>query len=133
MLELGTGFTFVGEEYRLQVGKQDFFIDLLFFHRGLQALVAFELKIDDFKPAYMGQLEFYLEALDRDHKQPHEAPSIGVLLCKSADSEVVEYALARTASPALVAKYMMQLPNKELLQAKLEEFYTLLTHSLENE
>ena len=133
LLELGTGFTFVGEEYRLQVGKQDFFIDLLFFHRGLQALVAFELKIDDFKPAYMGQLEFYLEALDRDHKQPHEAPSIGVLLCKSADSEVVEYALARTASPALVAKYMMQLPNKELLQAKLEEFYTLLTHSLENE
>jgi predicted nuclease of restriction endonuclease-like (RecB) superfamily len=132
LLELGTGFTFVGEEYRVQVGKQDFFIDLLFFHRGLQALVAFELKIDDFKPAYMGQLEFYLEALDRDHKQPHEAPSIGVLLCKSADSEVVEYTLARTASPALVAKYLTQLPNKELLQAKLEEFYELLKHDEEN-
>jgi predicted nuclease of restriction endonuclease-like (RecB) superfamily len=132
LLELGTGFTFVGEEYRIQVGKQDFFIDLLFFHRGLQALVAFELKIDDFKPAYMGQLEFYLEALDRDHKQPHEAPSIGVLLCKSADSEVVEYTLARTASPALVAKYLTQLPNKELLRAKLEEFYELLKHNEEN-
>jgi predicted nuclease of restriction endonuclease-like (RecB) superfamily len=132
LLELGTGFTFVGEEYRVQVGNQDFFIDLLFFHRGLQALVAFELKIEDFKPAYMGQLEFYLEALDRDHKQPHEAPSIGVLLCKSADADVVEYTLARTASPALVAKYLTQLPNKELLQAKLGEFYELLTHNEES-
>jgi predicted nuclease of restriction endonuclease-like (RecB) superfamily len=125
LLELGTGFTFVGESYRVQVGTQDFFIDLLLYHRGLQALVAFELKIDDFKPAYMGQLEFYLEALDRDHRQPHEAPSIGVLLCKSADAEVVEYALARSTSPALVAKYMTQLPDKALLQAKLEEFYVL--------
>lgn len=125
LLELGNGFSFVGENYRLQVGTQDFFIDLLCFHRGLQALVAFELKIDDFKPGYMGQLEFYLEALDRDHRQPHEAPSIGVLLCKSADGEVVEYALARTASPAMVAQYMTQLPDKALLQAKLEEFYEL--------
>jgi predicted nuclease of restriction endonuclease-like (RecB) superfamily len=125
LLELGTGFTFVGETYRVQVGTQDFFIDLLLYHRGLQALVAFELKIDDFKPAHMGQLEFYLEALDRDHRQPHEAPSIGVLLCKSADAEVVEYALARSASPALVARYLTQLPNKALLQAKLEEFYAL--------
>ena len=125
LLELGTGFSFVGENYRLQVGSKDFFVDLLFFHRGLQALVVFELKIDEFKPEYMGQLEFYLEALDRDHRQPHEAPSIGVLLCKSADSEVVEYALARTASPALVAQYLTQLPDKALLQAKLEEFYAL--------
>jgi predicted nuclease of restriction endonuclease-like (RecB) superfamily len=125
LLELGTGFAFIGESYRVQVGTQDFFIDLLLYHRGLQALVAFELKIDEFKPAYMGQLEFYLEALDRDHRQTHEAPSIGVLLCKSADAEVVEYALARSASPALVAKYLTQLPDKALLQAKLEEFYAL--------
>jgi predicted nuclease of restriction endonuclease-like (RecB) superfamily len=127
LLELGMGFCFVGQNYRVQVGNQDFWIDLLFFHRGLQALVVFELKISEFKPAHMGQLEFYLEALDRDHRQTHEAPSIGVLLCKSADSEVVEYALARTASPALVAQYMTQLPNKALLQAKLEEFYDLAT------
>lgn len=128
LLELGTGFAFIGESYRVQVGTQDFFIDLLLYHRGLQALVAFELKIDEFKPAYMGQLEFYLEALDRDHRQPHEAPSIGVLLCKSADAEVVEYALARSASPAMVAKYLTQLPDKALLQAKLEEFYALAQH-----
>jgi predicted nuclease of restriction endonuclease-like (RecB) superfamily len=127
LLELGMGFCFVGQNYLVQVGNQDFRIDLLFFHRGLQALVVFELKISEFKPAHMGQLEFYLEALDRDHRQAHEAPSIGVLLCKSADSEVVEYALARTASPALVAQYMTQLPNKALLQAKLEEFYDLAT------
>ena len=131
LLELGIGFTFVGENYRVQVGLQDFYIDLLFYHRGLQALVAIELKIDDFKPAHMGQLEFYLEALDRDHRQPHEAPSIGMLLCKNADAEVVEYALARSTSPALVAKYLTQLPNKALLQAKLEEFYALTQHTKE--
>jgi hypothetical protein len=73
----------------------------------------------------MGQLEFYLEALDRDHRQAHEAPSIGVLLCKNADAQVVEYTLARSTSPALVAKYLTQLPDRALLQAKLEEFYEL--------
>ena len=125
LLELGSGFAFIGENYRVQVGMQDFFIDLLLYHRGLQALVAFELKIEDFKPAHMGQLEFYLEALDRDHRQAHEAPSIGVLLCKNADAQVVEYTLARSTSPALVAKYLTQLPDRALLQAKLEEFYEL--------
>ena len=105
--------------------NKDFFIDLLFFHRGLQALVVFELKIDDFKPAYLGQLEFYLEALDRDLKKPQETPSIGVLLCKSRDHDVVEYALSRSLSPTLVAEYVTQLPDKQLLQAKLEEFYEL--------
>lgn len=123
LLELGRDFCFIGEEYRLQVGAKDFFIDLLFFHRGLQAMVVFELKIDDFKPAYIGQLEFYLEALDRDHKKPHEAPSIGILLCKSRDHDVVEYALSRSLSPTLVAEYVTKLPNKQLLQAKLDEFY----------
>jgi hypothetical protein len=76
---------FIGEEYRLQVGNQDFFIDLLFFHRGLSALVAFELKIGKFSPEHMGQLSFYLEALDRDVKKPHENPSIGVLLCRDKE------------------------------------------------
>jgi len=90
ILELGRDFIFVGEEYRLQVGNQDFFIDLLFFHRGLAALVAFELKIGKFSPEHLGQLNFYLEALDRDVKKTHENPSIGILLCRDKDEEVVD-------------------------------------------
>lgn len=125
LVELGSDFCFIGEEYRLQVGGQDFFVDLLFFHRGLSCLVAFELKIDDFKPAYMGQLSFYLEALDRDVRKSHEKASIGILLCKSKDAEVVEYTLSRTLSPALVAEYKMCLPDKALLRKKLNEFYAL--------
>ena len=122
---LGPDFCFIGEEYRIQVGGKDFFLDLLFFHRGLECLVVFELKIDDFRPEYLGKLEFYLEALDRDVRKPHEKPSVGVLLCKSKDSEVVEYALSRSLSPAVVAQYHTQLPDKHLLQRKLHEFYDL--------
>lgn len=125
LLELGSDFTFVGEQYRLQVGGRDFFVDLLFFHRGLACLVAFELKVEQFEPADLGQLQFYLEALDRDVKKSHEQPSIGVLLCATKDHEVVEYALSRTISPSLVAEYQMRLPDKKLLQAKLHEFYAL--------
>jgi predicted nuclease of restriction endonuclease-like (RecB) superfamily len=121
VLELGRDFLFVGEEFRLQVGNQDFFIDLLFYHRGLSALVAFELKIGKFSPDHMGQLGFYLEALDRDVKKPHENPSIGVLLCRDKDDEVVEYALSRNLSPTLIAQYQLQLPDKKLLQARLHE------------
>jgi len=121
ILELGREFIFVGEEYRLQVGNQDFFIDLLFFHRGLAALVAFELKIGKFSPEHLGQLNFYLEALDRDVKKLHENPSIGILLCRDKDEEVVEYALSRNLSPTLVAQYKLQLPDKKLIQAKLHE------------
>lgn len=123
--ELGRDFCFVGSEFPVQVGKQDFAIDLLFFHRGLNALVAIELKVDRFSPAHLGQLNFYLEALDRDHKKPHENPAIGVLLCASKDDEVVEYALSRSLSPAMIAEYQTQLPDKKLLQAKLHEFYLL--------
>lgn len=121
VLELGKDFLFVGEKCRLQVGSQDFFIDLLFYHRGLSALVAFELKIGQFMPQHMGQLNFYLEALDRDVKKPHENPSIGVLLCRDKDDEVVEYALSRNLSPTLIAQYQLQLPDKKLLQARLHE------------
>lgn len=124
ILELGKDFIFMGEEYRLQVGNQDFFIDLLFFHRGLSALVAFELKIGKFMPEYMGQINFYLEALDRDVKKAHENPSIGVLLCSDKDDEVVEYALSRNLSPTLIAQYKLQLPDKKILQAKLEELFS---------
>jgi predicted nuclease of restriction endonuclease-like (RecB) superfamily len=125
LLELGRDFTFVGEEYLLQVGGKDFRIDLLFFHRELQCLVAFDLKIEEFEPEHLGKLEFYLEALDRHDKKPHERPSIGVLLCATRDKEVVEYALSRSVSPALIAEYKTQLPNRRLLQRKLHEFYEL--------
>jgi RecB family endonuclease NucS len=126
ILEIGRDFTFLGQEYRLQVGNSDFFIDLLFFHRELQSLVAFELKIDKFQPEYIGQLEFYLEALDRDIKKSHENPSIGVLLCRDKDDEVVEYALSRSISPTVVAEYEIKLIPKEALRKKLNEFYELL-------
>lgn len=128
VLELGKDFLFMGEEYRLQVGNQDFYIDLLFYHRGLSALVAFELKIGKFSPEHIGQLNFYLEALDRDVKKPHENPSIGVLLCRDKDDEVVEYALSRNLSPTLIAQYQLQLPDKKLLQAKMHELYASVLH-----
>jgi predicted nuclease of restriction endonuclease-like (RecB) superfamily len=123
ILELGKDFLFIGEEYKLQVGNSDFYIDLLFYHRGLQCLVAFELKADKFKPDNLGQLNFYLEALDRDVRKPNENPSIGVLLCKDKDSEVVEYALSRSLSPTMVSEYKTQLPDKKLLQQKLHELF----------
>jgi len=116
----------VGSEYPVQVGSQDFSIDLVFFHRGLRCLVAFELKVEKFKPEDLGQLSFYVEALDRDVRKSHERPSIGVLLCASKDDEVVEYALARTTSPTLVAEYQTLLPSREVLLAKLHELYAQL-------
>ncbi len=125
LLELGRDFSFVGEQYLVQVGGKDFRLDLLFYHRELQCLVAFELKIDEFRPEYLGKLEFYLEALDRDVRKSHERPSIGVLLCATKDNEVVEYALSRSVSPTLIAEYQTRLPDKRLLQRKLHEFYQL--------
>jgi predicted nuclease of restriction endonuclease-like (RecB) superfamily len=121
--ELGRDFCFVGLQFPVQVGGRDFALDLLFFHRSLNCLVAIELKVGRFEPEYLGKLSFYLEALDRDVRKPHENPAIGVLLCASKDDEVVEYALSRTASPALIAQYETQLPDKALLQSKLHEFY----------
>lgn len=126
LTELGRDFCFVGSEYPVQVGNQDFAIDLVLFHRGLQCLVAFELKVEKFRPADLGQLSFYVEALDRDVRKSHERASIGVLLCATKDDEVVEYALARTTSPTLVAEYQTLLPPKELLRAKLHELYARL-------
>ena len=123
LIELGRDFCFVGSEYPVQVGGRDFALDLLFFHRGLNCLVAVELKVGPFEPEHLGKLSFYLEALDRDERKPHEQPAIGVLLCASKDDEVVEYALSRTLSPAVVAEYQTRLPDKQLLRAKLHEFY----------
>ncbi len=126
ILELGKDFVHIKDEFHLQVGNSDFRIDLLFYHRELQCLVAFELKTEKFKPEHLGQLNFYLEALDRDVKKPFENPSIGVLLCKSKDDEVVEYALSRSLSPTLVAEYELKLPDKALLQRKMQELAELM-------
>jgi len=131
LIELGRDFCFVGSEYPVQVGNRDFSLDLLFFHRGLNCLCAIELKVGRFEPEHLGKLNFYLEALDRDVRKPHEGPSIGVLLCASKDSEVVEYALSRSLSPTLIAEYQTQLPDKELLQAKLHEIYALTASETE--
>lgn len=121
ILEFGKDFTFVGEEYRVQVGNTDFFIDLLFYSRALSCLVAIELKVGRFKPEHIGQINFYLEALDRDVKKPTENPSVGLILCASKDDAVVEYALSRSMSPTMVSDYTLQLPDKKLLQEKLRE------------
>ena len=94
LIELGRDFCFVGSEYPIQVGGQDFSLDLLFFNRALNCLVVFDLKIKRFEPEHLGKMEFYLEALDRDVRKPHERPSIGMLLCATKDNEVVEYALS---------------------------------------
>lgn len=123
LLEFGRDFIFMGEEYHLQVGKHDYFVDLLFFHRELQCLVAIDLKIDDFKPEYLGKMEFYLEALDRDIKKPHENPSVGIILCKSKDEDVVEYALSRNMTSTMISEYRTKLISKEVLRKKLDELY----------
>jgi predicted nuclease of restriction endonuclease-like (RecB) superfamily len=130
VLEIGKDFSFVGEEYRVQVGASDFYIDLLFYHRGLSCLVAFELKIDKFQPEYLGKMNFYLEALDRDHKKTNENPSIGVILCATKEEDVVEYAMSRSLSPTMVAEYTLKLIDKKLLEQKLREFKSLLLVTL---
>ncbi|HTI08213.1 MAG TPA: PDDEXK nuclease domain-containing protein [Puia sp.] len=127
ILEIGRDFTFMGEEYRLQIGKQDFYIDLLFYHRELQCLVVFELKASAFQPEFLGKLNFYLEALDREVKKPHENPSIGILLCTENDKEIVEIALSRNISPALVAEYETKLIDKDLLRRMLREWTENMT------
>ncbi|WP_291725609.1 PDDEXK nuclease domain-containing protein [Bernardetia sp.] len=123
VLEFGKDFLLIDEEYKIQVGNQDFYIDLLFFHRELRCLVAIELKITDFKPEYLGKMNFYLEALDREVKKDHENPSVGIILCKTKDSEVVEYALSRNLSPTLVSEYETKLLDKKILQQKLHELF----------
>lgn len=129
ILEFGKDFTLVGEEYRVQVGNTDFFIDLLFYNRALSCLVPIELKLGKFRPEHIGQINFYLEVLDRDVRKPNENPSVGVILCASKDDAVVEYALSRSISPTLVSDYQLCLPDKQLLQNKLRELTEL---ALEN-
>lgn len=114
------------KEFYLKLSiHRDFRIDLLFFHRSLQCLIAFELKTNRFEPEHLGKINFYLEELDRDVRKSHENPSIGVLLCKDKDEEVVEYALSRNLSPTMVAQYLTAMPDKKLLQQKLHELFQI--------
>ena len=133
ILEIGKDFTYVGEEYRVQVGNEDFYIDLLFYNRTLSCLVAFELKIGKFKPEYISKMDFYLEALDRQERKENENPSVGVILCASKDEQVVEYAMSRTMSPTMVSQYTLKLIDKKLLENKLKEIKDIVEENNKNE
>jgi predicted nuclease of restriction endonuclease-like (RecB) superfamily len=126
ILEMGKDFLFVDQEHTLEVGGQNFRCDLLFYHRALQCLVAIELKTTTFDPRDLGQLEFYLEALDQTEKRSNENPSIGILMCKDTNPEVVRYALNRSVSPTMVSKYEEQLKVGSVIQRSLEEFVDFL-------
>ena len=121
LMEFGHDFSFIGNQYRLEVGGQEYFIDLLLYSRRIQAMVAIELKVGDFKPEYKGKMEFYLNVLDETVKLPHENPSIGIIICKSKNRTIVEYALRHSSSPIGVATYSIssELPEhyKEMLPA----------------
>ena len=132
ILELGKDFIFMDQEYNLNVGASTFKADLLFFHRGLQALVAVELKKTKFHPRDLGQLEFYLEALDRDVKRSNENPSIGILLCPDVDKMVVEYAMSRSMSPTLITEYKRILIPQERMQEQLNEYCNLFLEEQNN-
>ena len=129
LLELGPDFTLIGEEYVIQVGMKDYRVDLLLHNRSINALIAVELKVTEFQPEHLGKLQFYLEALDRDVKKDHENPSIGILICKTKDEEVVEYALSRNVSPALISEYETKLIDRKVLQKKLHAMEYLLDKS----
>ncbi len=129
ILEIGKDFTFIGDEYRIQVGNHDYFIDLLFYNRELSCLVAFELKLGEFMPEYLGKMNFYLEALDRDVKKENENPSVGIILCSSKDKDVVEYSLSKTMSQTLISEYKLKLIDKKILEDKLSEMKQLLDNN----
>jgi len=117
--QMGGLFAFVGSQYRLEVDEQEYFIDLLLFHRQLKCLVALELKIDEFKPEYVGKMQFYLAALDDLVRMPDENPAIGIILCKSKRRTVVEYALRESNKPIGVATYRMVATLPQELQGQL--------------
>lgn len=121
ILEIGNDFAFLGEEFRVNVGGEDYYIDLLFYNRKLSCLVAFELKQGPFKPEYVSKMNFYLEALDKDEREINENPSVGVILCSDKNETIVNYSLSRSISPTLVSKYKLELIDKKLLERKVEE------------
>ena len=129
ILEVGKDFTFIGDEYRVQVGNHNFFINLLFYNRELSCLVAFELKLGKFKAEYLGKMNLYLEALDRDVKKEQENPSVGVILCSSKDDVVVEYSISKNMSQTMISEYKLKLIDKKLLETKLKEMKNLIDNT----
>ena len=126
ILEIGRDFTFIGDEYRVQVGNRDYFIDLLFYSRQLSCLVAFELKLGEFIPEYIGKMNLYLEALDRDVKKENENPSVGIILCSSKNKDVVEYSMSKNISQTMISEYKLKLIDKKILEDKLREVKNLV-------
>ena len=134
LTEMGGMFTFVGSQYRLQVDGDDFFIDLLLYHRPLRCFVAVELKITEFKPSYAGQMQFYLTALNDTHRLPDESPAIGIILCREKKRTIVEYALASSNHPVGVASYTVskklpkklegQLPTSQQIEKLMDAVYS---------
>ncbi len=130
ILEAGKDLSFIGKEYRIEVGNRDFYIDILFYHRGLKCLVAFEIKTGQFEPEYVSKMGLYLEALDRQKRKSDENPSVGIILCAYKDDEVVEFTLSRTLSPTMVSQYTLHLPDKTTLKKKLKEIILTSEYSL---
>lgn len=122
ILEMGKDFLFIDEEHPIKVGGKTYKVDLLFYHRQLQCMVAFELKTTEFHPAYQGQLEFYLEALDQEERRSNENPTIGIILCKESDMETVRFALNRSMSPMMIMQYKEQLKVGGVIQRSIEEY-----------
>ena len=130
LLELGAGFAFVGKQVPLEIGGQDFYLDLLFYHLKLRCYLVIELKAGDFKPEHVGQLSFYLSAVDDHYKAEHDAPSIGLLLCKNRNKVIAEYALRDNSKPIGVSEYQLaqclpqnledQLPSIERIEQELQ-------------
>ena len=133
ILELGKDFIFIDDEYTVKVGGKDKRIDLLFFHRALQCLVAVELKAVDFEAEFVSKMDMYLEALDRDHKRPNENPSVGIILCPSVDKAEVEYSLCRSMSPTMVAEYRRILVPREVMKRSLSEYCEYLKQEFDED
>lgn len=132
ILEIGKDFTFIEQEHRINVGGEDFYIDLLFYNRTYSCLVAFELKVDQFQPEFVSKMDFYLAALDKYEKKPNENPSVGIILCASKNDSVVELASSRSISPTAVATYSTQLIDTNALKEKLIEYQTLFEENKKN-
>ena len=130
ILEIGKDFTFIGDEYRIQVGNRDYFIDLLFYNRELSCLVAFELKIGEYMSEYIGKMNLYLEALDRSVKKKNENPSVGVILCSSKNNDIVKYSLSKNMPKTLISEYKLKLIDKKILQNKLSEMKHILEKNI---
>lgn len=126
VLELGKDFLYIDDEYTVKVGGKRKRIDLVFYHRALQCLVAIELKAVDFESEFVSKMDMYLEALDRDYKRPNENPSVGIILCPSADKAEVEYSLCRSMSPTMVAEYKRVLIPREVMKKSLAEYCEFL-------